>query len=301
MNKIHDKTFRDIFSEKEHAIGLIQSALTAKMISHINMHSLVQESETFISKSMKDLQSDLLFSVQTKKGRDLKVYILFEHKSASDPEIHKQLSSYLDSIYRKMKLIRPVIPIVFYHGKDGWKVPESLIDTMNLDPDELELFGPYIPDFRYILFDLNKINPETLILSLTLHAVLATFKNIWTMNQAAKFEETFIKIAELSKDNQSVKVIEKLLRYIYGFTSIHPDTIMKKAELLEAITLQEINMTTAQKLREEGKLEGKLEGEYEKAVKTARAMIKEGDSIEKIKRVTDLTLEEIERIADGKQ
>jgi predicted transposase/invertase (TIGR01784 family) len=72
---------------------------------------------------------------------------------------------------------------------------------------------------------------------------------------------------------------------------------MKKAELLEATTLKEINMTTAQKLREEGK----LEGEYEKAVKTARAMIKEGDSFEKIKRVTDLTLEEIERIADGKQ
>jgi predicted transposase/invertase (TIGR01784 family) len=181
MHKIHDKTFRDIFSEKEHAIGLIQSALPAKMISHINMNTLIPESGTFINKSMKDLQSDLLFSVLTKKGRDLKVYILFEHKSKSDPEIHKQLSSYLERIYGKMKLLRPVIPIVFYHGKDGWKVPESFIDTMNLDPEELEMFGPYIPDFRYVLFDLNKLNLDTMILSLTLHAVLATFKNIWTM------------------------------------------------------------------------------------------------------------------------
>jgi predicted transposase/invertase (TIGR01784 family) len=72
---------------------------------------------------------------------------------------------------------------------------------------------------------------------------------------------------------------------------------MKKAELLKATTLQEINMTTAQKLRDEGK----LEGEYEKAVKTARAMIKEKLDHSLIAKVTDLTLEEIERIADGKQ
>jgi predicted transposase/invertase (TIGR01784 family) len=114
MHKIHDKTFRDIFSEKEHAIGLIQSALPLNMIRHINMNSLISESGTFINKSMKDLQSDLLFSVQTKKGRNLKVYILFEHKSASDPQIHQQLSSYLERIYGKMKVFRPVIPIVFY-------------------------------------------------------------------------------------------------------------------------------------------------------------------------------------------
>ncbi len=243
----------------------------------------------------------MLFSAHTQKGKDIKIYILFEHKSASDPEIHRQLSAYLERIYGGMQFLRPVIPVVFYHGKEGWKVPESFLDSMNLDPDEAELFGPYIPDYRYILLDLNKTDPETLILSLTLQAVFVTFKNIWTLAQPEQFDGTFMKIAALSKENQSVKVIEKLLRYIYGFTDIRPDTVMRKAEMLEAGTLKEMNMTTAQKLREEGKLEGKLEGEYEKAVKTARAMINEKLDPVLIARITELTLEEIERIAEGRQ
>jgi predicted transposase/invertase (TIGR01784 family) len=43
--------------------------------------------------------------------------------------------------------------------------------------------------------------------------------------------------------------------------------------------------------------EGKLEGEFEKAVKVAQAMLVDGDSFEKIRRITGLSLTEIERIA----
>jgi uncharacterized protein YerC len=42
------------------------------------------------------------------------------------------------------------------------------------------------------------------------------------------------------------------------------------------------------------------EGEYEKAVKVAQAMIDDGDSFDKIRRITGLSLTEIERIAAGK-
>ena len=44
-----------------------------------------------------------------------------------------------------------------------------------------------------------------------------------------------------------------------------------------------------------GKIEGKLEGEFQKAIETARRMRQEGDSIDKIIRITGLSLEDLEK------
>ena len=45
----------------------------------------------------------------------------------------------------------------------------------------------------------------------------------------------------------------------------------------------------------EGRLEGRLEGEFHKAIETARKMKEEGDSIDKILRITGLSLEDLEK------
>ncbi|MBN2435639.1 MAG: transposase, partial [Spirochaetes bacterium] len=55
---------------------------------------------------------------------------------------------------------------------------------------------------------------------------------------------------------------------------------------------EDIVMSTAMKLREEGKIEGKLEGKTE----AAKALLKEGVSIELISKCTGLSEEEIKSI-----
>ena len=52
---------------------------------------------------------------------------------------------------------------------------------------------------------------------------------------------------------------------------------------------------TLERGRLEGKLEGKLEGEFQKAIETAHRMKEEGDSIDKILRITGLSLEDLEK------
>jgi predicted transposase/invertase (TIGR01784 family) len=46
----------------------------------------------------------------------------------------------------------------------------------------------------------------------------------------------------------------------------------------------------------EGKVEGKAEGRAEEKIEIARAMLLEGDSIEKIAKITGLSIEEIEKL-----
>ena len=55
-------------------------------------------------------------------------------------------------------------------------------------------------------------------------------------------------------------------------------------------------MTTAAKLREEGKLEGKLEGIKEKAREDAKKMLKKKYPIDEIVEITGLTKSEIEKL-----
>ena len=49
--------------------------------------------------------------------------------------------------------------------------------------------------------------------------------------------------------------------------------------------------------RLEGKLEGKLEGRMEKNIEIIREMLIDGDSIDKIARITKLSVDEVEKIA----
>jgi len=174
----HDKTFRDIFSDVHHARDLISTALPKKIIKYLKLETLETENGNFIDESLKDVQSDLMFSLKTKSNKPIKIYLLFEHKSYIDKKIHRQILSYLARIYSGMDVLTPVIPIVFYHGKDKWTVYEDFDKMFDLSKKEMRLFSRYLPNFSYQLFDLNQTNIDNIIFSLTLRAILYTFKNI---------------------------------------------------------------------------------------------------------------------------
>lgn len=63
--------------------------------------------------------------------------------------------------------------------------------------------------------------------------------------------------------------------------------------------LEEMRNEAAEKAKAEGRAEGKAEGNHEKAVSTALKMLAKGrDSIEEIAEMTELSLEEVRKLAD---
>ena len=71
-----------------------------------------------------------------KKQLKVESYLLFDHKSYVDWSVAEQLLRYMNERWeldRRNKVQpRVVIPIVFYHGKDGWNVPSSLKNSSKM-------------------------------------------------------------------------------------------------------------------------------------------------------------------------
>ncbi|MBE7437625.1 MAG: Rpn family recombination-promoting nuclease/putative transposase [Spirochaetales bacterium] len=107
--------------------------------------------------------SPAAFGLRLRSGKAAHLYILFEHKSHLDPGIFSQLLSYLARIYRQQSQqgqLIPVLPFVFYHGGQEWKLGTNFMDRFDLDEREAAILSPYIPAFSIELFDLDQADLE---------------------------------------------------------------------------------------------------------------------------------------------
>lgn len=147
IHQPHDSIFRDIISEPKYAAQIFQETLPEQIINSIDLKTLCLEPDSFIDENMKDYQSDGLFSVRTLEENHLQIYILFEHKSWPDKKIHYQILAYLARIYERQKIPVPVIPFVFYHGKDPWNIKNNFMDIFSLSEKQKSLLQKYIPEY----------------------------------------------------------------------------------------------------------------------------------------------------------
>ena len=100
---------------------------------------------------------------------------LIEHKSKVDYNVVVQLLKYMTCIWAeyektfgtdykdkvKTKTFRypPILPIVYYEGTQTWTATLHLKDRIFMN----EVFEVYIPDFSYVLVNLNDISKEELL------------------------------------------------------------------------------------------------------------------------------------------
>lgn len=125
----------------------------------------------------------MIFRVRLKNGGEAYIFIVLEHKSMVDKLVAFQLLRYSVSIWegtsgKKANSFPIIFPIVFYHGKSEWSVSESFSALFKLNK-ELEAFRPYLPEFRYCLFDLTKFKDEELNGNAALRVVLRVMKHIF--------------------------------------------------------------------------------------------------------------------------
>lgn len=112
----HDHFVREFFSEPAHAREFLSAVLPAALAETLDWTRLRGEPATFIDEDLRQQHSDLLFSVPSQTGEPQQVYLLFEHKSALDRRLSRQLLGYLARIYAAQHEPAPVIALVFYHG-----------------------------------------------------------------------------------------------------------------------------------------------------------------------------------------
>ncbi len=157
----------------------------------------------------------------------------------------------------------------------------------------MRLLGRYLPNFSYQLFDLNQTNIDSIIFSLTLRAILYTFKNIWNLEDIRKLDELFLLSRDLLDENSGLELIRKLLLYIYGAKDIQPEVLFDRVERIAPEKGVEKGIRQGM---QKGKTEGLRQGIKEKAYDAARRMLSKGYPMEDIAEITGLSEEDIQRL-----
>ena len=146
----HDKLFREVISNRENALELVQSTFPPTLTQLLDFSTFALENTSYINDSLKEHYSDVVYQCKLNEHK-VKVCLLFEHKSYVVKHPHIQLLRYMLSAWeQQLKQKQPlqlVIPMIFYHHTAQWKV-RPMYDYFGKIPSALH---PFIPHLEYLL------------------------------------------------------------------------------------------------------------------------------------------------------
>jgi predicted transposase/invertase (TIGR01784 family) len=168
MASPHDALFKYVFRQPEHAASELRAIFPSALSERLDWRSLHLQPSSFVDEELRGRHADLLFSVRC-EGLPAYVYVLFEHQSTNDPLMAFRLLRYLvriwDSVLSKhpeSRRLPAIVPVVLYQGKSEWAAATELRELIDLDPLTLVQVGSYVPQFRFILDDLTRVDDEEL-------------------------------------------------------------------------------------------------------------------------------------------
>ncbi len=255
----HDIFFKHTFSIKEHAVDFASHVLSAEINAKLDYSTICLENTSYVDKELSEHFSDTVYSCSYEQSK-IKIALLFEHKSWPDNNLPYQLNRYMIKMWgyniKQKEVFVPVIPIVLYHGKENWK-PGRFKSCFNNLPEEI---APFIPDFKYIFVDLSHYTDEEIAAKIftqaSLKISLLILKNIFHAEKLEKELRNFFEIGRIYfQEEKGLKFLESIIKYIFQVTEIKT---LRVVEAIKPVTPKggDLAMTTAEKLRQEGKREG---------------------------------------------
>jgi len=99
----HANLFHKIFSNNDNARDFISHYLPKDRVEKLDLNTLTLDRESFVDICLSSTQSDLVFKVKQKIGKEILIYILFEHKSYLDRWVLFQLLGYVVRISERKR------------------------------------------------------------------------------------------------------------------------------------------------------------------------------------------------------
>jgi predicted transposase YdaD len=258
----HDKLFRALLDDPERARGLLRDHLPADIVAELADAPPVPLEGTFVDEALQGSQSDRLFQVALRDGREAYVYALLEHKSTPDPRTPIQLLTYMARIWDRHVAEMPadanhlpaIIPLVIYHGQRPWTVPLSVLDAVDA-PDAVR---ERMTGLGYILRDLGPIADADLARDQALRAGLAALK--YAFDKGVAPEVLVFLLAALPDESLLEKQVVEYLVRVYDMSEERFGTVLDQAKPHRR---EELMGTVAEEWLKRGKAEGLAEGKAE--------------------------------------
>lgn len=288
LDNLHDRFFKETFSRRHVVAALVNELLPDALRQRLNTDSLRLTNASFVDEDLGEHWADLIYECDY-GPQPVRVALLLEHKSYRPERPHLQLLRYLLNAWRadakQHRLLRPVIPVVIYHGTAAWRYAALESYFGELD----EALRAYLPEFRYELVDVSRFSDEQI---LTFHdAFLALSAFFLKYSRIQDFlAQTLPVLTALLQNLETVPDHEGFLNaafvYVYESGDLTVDEILATFRNASQPLTERI-MTTAEQLRQEGKREAEL--------RAIRAFLGMNMTVPTIAAALELTEEEVQR------
>jgi hypothetical protein len=265
MSKIHDSSYKFLFSNPELVRDLIMGFIPDDWLHSLDCATLEKVPGSYISDDFQQREDDIVWRV--KVGGDwIYLYLLIEFQSSVDKYMALRMMVYVGLLYQDLikrgdvladGRLPPILPIVLYNGNQRWTSVTDIADLIPVVPGLVEQFKPRL---KYLFIDENTYS-DTELASLN-NLVAAVFRFEHADNPAAMQDLISLLIDWLDDRPDLRRMFSLWIRA----------TLMRKknyAILLPQVDdLQEIKVMLSDRLEQwalayiaEGKQEGRQEGE----------------------------------------
>ncbi|MBS9779633.1 MAG: Rpn family recombination-promoting nuclease/putative transposase [Moraxellaceae bacterium] len=305
INNPHDKFFKTVFSKKEAVQEFISKLLPNEFTQSIDLESLTLDNTEYIDEKLKVHCSDIVYNCQYQnndKPIDVKISLLFEHKSYIEKYPHFQLLRYFVNVWeiqsKQQETLTPIIPIIFYHGKSSWN-KKSFTDYF---AEHDEILQNFLPIFDYLLLDIGKLDNQNFkqLNSLDLQISILLMKYIFNVDKLlADLAEIFANVDKLIATEDGRKAFSTMTLYLYQNTDLTIEDWREKMYNVSPRAEKQFVSTYDQAINAglvQGREKGIKEGIQTGILTTAKQFKQLGIEPQIIAKATGLTLKEIAKL-----
>lgn len=302
----HDGLFKLFLREPDTARDFLAVHLPADIRAQVRLDTLKLEPGSFVDQKLRELHSDVLYSVETAEGHAGYIYCLVEHQSTADRMMAWRMMRYsmavMDAHLKKGNDTLPVVvPLLFYQGT----VRPYPYSTDWMDCFDVPAMAREVHSRPWPLVDVSVMEDSDLQ-SHRRMALLELVQRDIRHRDAASLLRDVVQLIRLAGNTR--EQVEAVLCYIIynGMTSesITPFLYELAGEIPEYKEL--IMGTIAQQLKEEGiqlgiqqGIEQGIEQERlaakQKLLETAYALLDNGVSLDVVIKSTGLSRETLEQ------
>ena len=314
MEFSHDKGYKYFLSNPHIFLDFIKNFIKEKWAVEIDEKSLEKLDKSYIGPDFSEKEADLVYRAKIKDSEVI-FYILLELQSTVDYTMPFRLLVYM--VYIWMDIIKQrrenekgnkefklpsIVPLVVYNGGSRWNAAREYKEII----DSSGYFEGYIPNFRYMLVDVNSFSEEELV------EIKDIMSAVFLLDQKMGWVELLTRLKRLkdilkNEREEEFKLFKAWLKYIIKERlpkegALEIERIIEESKEVEDMVLNitqtideminEVKMMGIKEGIEKGKLEGKLKGKLE----TAENLLKLGVEEDIILKATGLSKEDIEEL-----
>lgn len=263
----HDAYFKAIFRNPTTAADALRRLFVPALAAAIDWDHFEPVPTEYIADDLGNTRADLVFRTRM-SGRDAYIYVLYEHQSSVDPMMPFRVIVYMVRIWQSWlednpgaRHLPPIVPVLLYNGARPWTGPldfHALFDRV--PPEVLDALRPHLPAFEVLLDDLVRTDDDQL--ESTTRRALATVGLLMLKHAAHDpdlrpvVDRLMQHLIEIATSPGGLASIVSTLYYAYENSDLPRGTIEERLKPHLDPAAQEVLMTTAEKLRAEGREEG---------------------------------------------